>query len=135
PDALYAKGWYHYGCLKDYDTAVRYFQRARQLSPNNSQIPEALAYVARRRGEWDRSEAYFNEAEQIDPRNVTLLTQHAFSYIFLDRFPEALWKLDQALDITPNDVDSLAEEALTAQPDGGRTRCGTLLNHLRPTTN
>src|SRR6266487_98528 len=30
-EALYAKGWYHYGCLKDYDTAVRYFQRARQL--------------------------------------------------------------------------------------------------------
>ena len=26
-EALYAKGWYHYGCLKDYDTAVRYFQR------------------------------------------------------------------------------------------------------------
>ena len=71
-------------------------------------LPEALAYVARRGGEWDRSEAYFNEAEQIDPRNVALLTQHAFSYIFLGRFPEALRKLDQVLDITPNDVDTLA---------------------------
>src|SRR6266567_3244098 len=120
--ALYAKGWYHYGCLKDYDTAVRYFQRARELLPNNSQIPEALAYVARRRGEWDRSEAYFNEAEQIDPRNVTLLTQHAFPYIFLGRFPEALRKLDQVLDITPNDVDTLAEKALTAQAEGDLTR-------------
>src|SRR5438477_1443828 len=133
PEALYAKGWYHYGCLKDYDTAVRYFQRARQLSPNNSQIPEALAYVARRRGEWDRSEAYFNEAEQIDPRNVTLLAQHAFSYIFLGRFPEALRKLDQVLDITPNDVDTLAEKALTAQAEGDLTRAATLLNPLRPT--
>src|SRR5437762_908549 len=133
PEALYAKGWYHYGCLKDYDTAVRYFQRARQLSPNNSQIPEALAYVARRRGEWDRSEAYFNEAEQIDPRNVTLLTQHAFSYIFLDRFSEALRKLDQVLDITPNDLDTLAEKALTAQAEGDLTRAATLLNPLRPT--
>jgi TolB-like protein/class 3 adenylate cyclase/Tfp pilus assembly protein PilF len=133
--ALYAKGWYHYGCLKDYDTAVRYFQRARQLLPNNSQIPEALAYVARRRGEWDRSEAYFNEAEQIDPRNVTLLTQHAFSYIFLGRFPEALRKLDQVLDITPNDVDTLAEKALTAQAEGDLTRAATLLNPLRPTAN
>src|SRR5205809_4888374 len=132
-EALYAKGWYHYGCLKDYDTAVRYFQRARQLLPNNSQIPEALAYVARRRGEWDRSEAYFNEAEQIDPRNVTLLTQHAFSYIFLGRFPEALRKLDQVLDITPNDVDTLAEKALTAQAEGDLTRAATLLNPLRPT--
>jgi TolB-like protein/class 3 adenylate cyclase/Flp pilus assembly protein TadD len=135
PEALYAKGWYHYGCLKDYDTAVRYFQRARQLSPNNSQIPEALAYVARRRGEWDRSEIYFNEAEQIDPRNVTLLTQHAFSYIFLGRFPEARRKLDQVLDITPNDVDTLAEKALTAQADGDLTRAATLLNPLRPTAN
>jgi len=134
-EALYAKGWYHYGCLKDYDTAVRYFQRARQLLPNNSQIPEALAYVARRRGEWDRSEAYFNEAEQIDPRNVTLLTQHAFSYIFLGRFPEALRKLDQVLDITPNDVDTLAEKALTAQAEGDLTRAATLLNPLHPTAN
>src|SRR6266704_2177931 len=132
-EALDAKGWYHYGCLKDYDTAVRYFQRARQLLPNNSQIPEALAYVARRRGEWDRSEAYCNEAEQIDPRNVTLLTQHAFSYIFLGRFPEALRKLDQVLDITPNDVDTLAEKALTAQAEGDLTRAATLLNPLRPT--
>jgi TolB-like protein/Flp pilus assembly protein TadD len=135
PEALYAKGWYHYGCLKDYDTAVRYFQRARQLSPNNSQIPESLAYVARRRGEWDRSEIYFNEAEQIDPRNVTLLTQHAFSYIFLGRFPEARRKLDQVLDITPNDVDTLAEKALTAQAEGDLTQAATLLNPLRPTAN
>src|SRR5436190_18232942 len=134
-EALYAKGWYHYGCLKDYDTAVRYFQRARQLLPNNSQIPEALAYVARRGGEWDRSEAYFNEAEQIDPRNVTLLTQHAFSYIFLGRFPEALRKLDQVLDITPNDVDTLAEKALTAQAEGDLTRAATLLNPLHPMAN
>ena len=135
PEALYAKGWYHYGCLKDYDTAVRYFERARQLSPNNSQIPEALAYVARRRGEWDRSETYFNEAEQIDPRNVTLLTQHAFSYIFLGRFTEARRKLDQVLDITPNDVDTLAEKALTAQAEGDLTQAATLLNPLRPTAN
>src|SRR5206468_339228 len=134
-EALYAKGWYHYGCLKDYDTAVRYLQRARQLLSNNSQIPEALAYVARRHGEWDRSETYFNEAEQIDPRNVTLLTGHAFSYIFLGRFPEARRKLDQVLDITPNDVDTLAEKALTAQAEGDLTRAATLLNPLRPTAN
>ena len=131
-EALHAKGWYHYGCLKDYDTAARYFERARQLLPNNSQIPEALAYVARRRGEWDRSEIYFNEAEQLDPRNVSLLTQHAFSYIFQDRFAEALRKLDQALEITPNDPDTLAEKALIAQAEGDLSRAARLLAPLRP---
>src|SRR5207245_3383156 len=73
-EALLAKGYYHYACLKDYDTAVRYLEQARQLLPNSSRIPEALAYVARRRGQWDRSESYFIEAERLDPRNVSLLT-------------------------------------------------------------
>src|SRR5205085_2627108 len=132
PEALVAKGWYHYGCLKDYETAVRYFQRARELLPNNSQIPEALAYVARRRGEWDRSEGYFNEAERVDPRNLSLLTQHAFSYIFLGRFAEARQKLDQALAIAPDDADTIAEKALVAQAEGDIGAAAALLDPLRP---
>src|SRR2546423_3647551 len=66
-EAVVAKGNYHYFCLKDYNTAVRYFEEARQLLPNNSRIPEWLAYVARRQGQWDQSEAYFNDAERLDP--------------------------------------------------------------------
>ena len=87
-EALWAKGFYHYACLKDYDTAVRYFEQARPFLPNSSRIPESLAYLTRRRGQWDRSESYFNEAERLDPRNVRLLTQHAFSYMALRRFPK-----------------------------------------------
>src|SRR5205814_2240143 len=47
-EALHAKGYYHYACLKDYDTAVRYFEQARQLLPNSSRILESLAYLERR---------------------------------------------------------------------------------------
>src|SRR5256886_590898 len=80
-EALLAKGYYHYACLKDYDTAMRYYEQARQFLPNSSRILESLAYVARRRGQWDRSESYFNEAERLDPRNVNLITQHAVHYL------------------------------------------------------
>jgi TolB-like protein/class 3 adenylate cyclase len=52
-EAVYAKAYYQYAVLKDYDTALRYFHHAQEFLPNASQIPEALAYVARRRGEWD----------------------------------------------------------------------------------
>jgi TolB-like protein/Tfp pilus assembly protein PilF len=121
-EALMANGYYHYGCLRDYDTAVRYFEQARQFLHNSSLIPESLAYVARRRGQWDRSESYFNEAERLDPRNVNLLTQHAISYISLRRFPETLRKLDQVLDITPDDADTLAETASIAQAEGDLPR-------------
>jgi TolB-like protein/Tfp pilus assembly protein PilF len=131
-EAIMAKGYYHYACLKDYDSAVRYFEQARQFLPNSSQIPESLAYVTRRRGEWDRSEAYLNEAERLDPRNAELLGQHALSYIGLRRFPEALRKLDQVLDITPDDVDTLALKASIAQAQGDLPRAGALLASLRP---
>jgi tetratricopeptide (TPR) repeat protein len=129
-EAVLAKGYYHYSCLKDYDTAVRYFEQARQFLPNSSRIPESLAYVTRRRGQWDRSESYFNEAERLDPRNVYLLTQHATSYIDLRRFPEALRKLDQVLDIIPDDADTLVLKAAIAQAEGDLPRASTLLAPL-----
>src|SRR5947209_5228387 len=131
-EALHAKGFYHYACLKNYDTAVHYFEQARQFLPNSSQIPESLAYVTRRRGQWERSESYFNEAERLDPRNVTLLSQHAVSYITLRRFPEALRKLDQVLNITPDDVDALVLKAGIAQAEGDLPRAAAILAPLHP---
>jgi TolB-like protein/class 3 adenylate cyclase/Tfp pilus assembly protein PilF len=134
-EAVLAKGQYHYACLKDYDTAVLYFEQARQLLPNSSGIPEHLAYVARRRGQWDRSESYFNEAERLDPRNASLLAQHAGSYMYLRRFPEAQRKIDQVLDITPDDLDTLASKAAIAQAEGDLPRASALLAPLHPTVN
>ena len=131
-EALMAKGYYHYGCLKDYDAAIRYFEQARQLLPNDSRIPEALAYVTRRRGQWERSETYFKEAEQLDPRNANLLTQHAVSLMRLRRFPEALRKLDQILNITPDDVRTVAFKAGIAQAQGDLPRAAALLAPLHP---
>ena len=131
-EAVWAKGYYHYSCLKDYDTAVRYFEQARQLLPNSSLIPESLAYLARRRGQWERSESYFNEAERLDPRNAYILTQHAASYAMLRRFPEAVRKLDQVLNITPDDVDTLVFKASIYQAEGDLPRAAALLAPLHP---
>jgi TolB-like protein/class 3 adenylate cyclase/Tfp pilus assembly protein PilF len=131
-EAVWAKGYYHYACLKDYDTAVRYFEQARRFLPNSSRIPESLAYVERRRGQWERSESYFNEAERLDPRNVNLLIQHALSYISLRRFPETLRKLDQILNITPDDMTTLSLKAAIAQAEGDLPPAAALLAPLHP---
>jgi len=131
-EALLATGSYYYACLKDYDTAVRYFEQARQLLPNSSRIPESLAYVARRRGQWDRSQSYLQEAERLDPRNAYLITQRADNYICLRRFPEALRKLDEVLNITPDDLDTLVLKAGIAQAEGDLPRAAALLAPLHP---
>jgi TolB-like protein/Flp pilus assembly protein TadD len=131
-EAILAKGYYHYACLKDYDAALRYFEQARQFLPNSSRIPESLAYVTRRQGEWGRSESYFNEAQRLDPHNVQLLTNQAYSYSALRRFPDALRKFDQVLNIIPDDVDTLAYKAAILQAEGDLPRAAALLAPLRP---
>ncbi len=131
-EAVLAKGYYYYSCLRDYDTAVRYFEQARQLLPNSSLIFESLAVLERRRGHWDRTKSYLNEAERLDPRNAHLLIVHAGTYKLLRRFPEALRKFDQVLNITPDDVDILAEKASIAQAQGDLPRAAALLAPLHP---
>jgi serine/threonine-protein kinase len=130
-EAVLAKGSYYYSCLKDYETAVSYLEQARQLLPNSSQIPELLAYVARRRGEWDRSESYLNEAEQLDPRNVHLISQHAVSYSCFRRFRKALRKFDEALNIVPDDLSILMQKAAILQAEGDLPSASAILTQFR----
>src|SRR5262249_3071940 len=65
--------------------------------------------------------------------NVFLLNQHANSYIDLRRFPEALRKLDQVLNITPDDIDAVARKAGIAQAEGDLPRASAILAPLHPT--
>src|SRR5438105_3743392 len=131
-EAWVAKGYYHYGCVNDFETAVRCYEQARKFLPNSSLIPLSLAFVARDRGQWERAESYFNEAERLDPRNVSLLTRHAQFYIAMRRFPEALRKLDLILEIVPNDTDALVEKAAIAQAQGDLPRAATFLAQVQP---
>jgi len=131
-EGLLARGFFYYACLRDYDTAESYLERARRMLPNNKDVPELLAYVARRRGQWDRSESYFKEAEQLDPRNVSLLAQHAFSFIHRRQFVEAERLLKQILDIAPDDLDTVATQAAIAQAEGDLPRASALLASIHP---
>src|SRR5256885_14091417 len=131
-EAWVAKGYYHYGCVNDFETSVRCYEQARKFLPNSSLIPQSLAFVARDRGQWERAESYFNEAERLDPRNVSLLTRHAQFYIAMRRFPEAVRKLDLILETLPNDIDALVEKAAIAQAEADLPRAATLLAHVQP---
>jgi len=129
-EAVSAKAFYHYAFLKDYDTALRYFEQAARLLPNDSQIPEALAFVERRRGRWEQSEAYFNRAERLDPRNVRTIGQHAVLYKILRRFPDAVRKYEDVLNITPDDPQPVARQAAIFQAMGDLPRAAALLTPL-----
>ena len=64
--------------------------------------------------------------------SVSAVTQHAQSYMIVRRFPEALRKFDQVLDVTPDDLDTLAQKAGIAQAEGDLPHAAALLAPLHP---
>jgi TolB-like protein/Tfp pilus assembly protein PilF len=130
PETLLALGYYQYWVLRDYGLAKSTFSRVSKMLQSSSEVPMALALIARREGHWDQSIAYFEQALAFDPRNVDLLTRAAFTYSMLRQFPTALKLYDRMLDITPNDQDVMYNKAGICQAQGNLPQAANLLRQV-----
>ncbi len=130
PETLLALGYYQYRVLRDYGAAKATFGRVSKILPANTEVPYALAEVARREGQWDQSIAYFEQALALDPRNVELLIDAALTYSCLRQFPAALKLYDRALDIIPNDPEVMAAKASIYQAQGNLQEAARLLSGI-----
>src|SRR5262249_14811064 len=83
PETLLALGYYQYRVLRDYEVAKSTLDRVSSMLPGSSEVPFALALVARREGHWDQSIVYFEKALALDPRNVQVLMDAAENYAML----------------------------------------------------
>ena len=131
-DAYLAQGFVHYYCERDYDSAIASFEKAEQLSPNNSQVSEALGLVWRSKGQWQRSLKYFRQAIERDPRDIRLLSWQGDGLLETRQYPAALKAYDQVLEISPDNGDALARKAAVYQAQGNLSAAATLLSRLRP---
>jgi tetratricopeptide (TPR) repeat protein len=95
--------------------------------PGSSDVPAALALIARRQGHWDESVAYWEQTLVLDPRNIEWLATAAETYAMLRQFPAALKTYDRVLDIVPNDPATVAFEAEIYQAQGNLEQAGKLL--------
>jgi len=138
PETLLSLGYYQYQVLRDYESAKATFGLAGKMLPGSSEIPSALARIARKEGHWDESIAYFEQALILDPRNSELVISAADTNFGVRQFPAALKWYDRALDITPNDLEVLASKATVYQAEGNLTEAAKLLgdvNALTPSYN
>src|SRR5215831_3847219 len=127
PETLLAQAYYQYWVLRDYELAKTTFGRVRELLPGSSDVPAALALIARRQGHWDESVAYWEQTLVLDPRNIEWLKTAAETYGMLRQFTAALKTYDRVLDIVPNDPDTLGVEAKIYQAEGKLEEAGKLL--------
>jgi TolB-like protein/Flp pilus assembly protein TadD len=134
PETLLAQAYYQYWVLRDYELAKTTFGRVRELLPGSSEVPGALALIARRQGQWDESIAYWEQTLALDPRNTQWLANAGETYAWLRQFPAALKTYDRVLDIVPNDPNSIASEARVYQAEGNLEQAGKLLAGINQQT-
>jgi tetratricopeptide (TPR) repeat protein len=134
PETLLALGYYQYEVVRAYGLAKSTFALASKMLPGSSEVPGALAEIARREGHWDESIAYFEQALVLDPRNAELLITAAWTYGMLRQFPVALKLYDRALDIAPNDPDMIAAKASIYQAQGNLEEGAKVLSDVNPQT-
>src|SRR5215467_2724961 len=141
PETLLALGYYQFWVLAgptsawgDYGAAKGTFRRVGKMLPNSTEVPNALALIARREGHWEESTAYFEQALAMDPRNVEVLNAAAMTYVWLRRFPAARKLCDRMLDITPNDPDTMASKAGIYQSEGNLQEAARYLPEINSQT-
>jgi serine/threonine protein kinase/Tfp pilus assembly protein PilF len=135
PETLLALGYYQYWALGDYAAAKSTFGRVSKMLPGSSEVPMALALVARREGHWDQSIAYWEQALALDPRNMELLFDAAGTYVMLRQFPAALKLYDRAVDIMPDFPGVMAFKAAIYQAQGNLQEAAKLLVEVNAQTN
>jgi len=133
-ETLLALGYYQYWVLGDYGPAKATFKHVGKTLRGSSDVPFALALIARIEGNWDQSIAQYEQALALDPRNPTLLEDAALTYSMVRQFPAALKLYDRILDIMPNDPEIMADKASIYQAEGNLQEAAKLLSQVNEQT-
>ncbi len=89
-EAHLAMGRYFYRGFLNYEEALKYYQQALILQPNNSDILFAIGSVNRRQGNWDKAVELFSQSIQLDPLSSIKLRNLAQTFMFTRDFDSAL---------------------------------------------
>jgi TolB-like protein/Tfp pilus assembly protein PilF len=115
PDAAethLARALYLYYGLRDYAGALAELEIARRALPNDPRLFQFTGFILRRRGQQEEGLRNLERAVELDPRNFFTLQQIAISYVYLQRYAEAIAALDRALAIVPDNVETRANREL-----------------------
>ena len=107
-----AMGYVHYWGKRDFARAQEEFAVAERELPSSAAAKGAIAFIARRRGNFRDALAGLEQAELIDPRNSLWFAERGTTLAALGRYVEAIAEFDHALSIDPGNVRNRVSGAM-----------------------
>ena len=103
PEAHWSLGQFFYRGHRQYENALKEFNRTLELQPNNFLARYYRAAVYRRLGEWERSLADFQRAHELNPRDSSVPQDLGQTYGVLRLWKDAERAEWRALAVNPHD--------------------------------
>ncbi len=104
PDAHAAMGDYFYHGVLDYDSALKQYNEALRLNPNNINALNGTAYVLRRQGKMEETINYLKKTYAINPQDYMIVFSLGETYGLLRRYNDAYPYIDKAIYLSPEAV-------------------------------
>ena len=127
-----AQGYYQYWVERDYEGAARRFTELLVRWPNNADVLNALGLIARRQGHWDDARTYLDRAVALDPLSPDTRLNAADVKFWTRDFAAALRRIDEALNLWPDNLSFIADKALVYQQLGDLDRAEVVLKSMQP---
>jgi TolB-like protein len=99
-----AQNLYH--GYRDYNGALAELEVARQTLPNDFRVPQLMATIQRRRGQWEKSTRNLAHAIELNPRDMETRVNIIINYTWLRRYADLKSALASTLAAFPNDLST-----------------------------
>ncbi len=84
------------------DDAEKYFKRALEINPNNSDVYQKLGMLEASRKNWDKSNEYYRKAMEMDPDNADLAYNIGVSLYNQTKTEEAIPYFERSIEAEPD---------------------------------
>lgn len=112
--------------------AIKSFVQARTMQPNHFEVNYNLGYICYLQRDYDKAIPYLRQSLLVDTENILALRYMGFSLHKAHRYREALSYLKKAIDLQPEDKESLFAMAECLFESGATERALKIFMHLRP---
>jgi TolB-like protein/class 3 adenylate cyclase len=108
-EAHHALGLCYYWFDRDYENALREFDIAKTLLPNDSAVPWDIAAIKRRQGRWQETVTDYRAILTIDPQNPNIVRDLLYAYCAMRDWPNAEATAQRLIALTPNSLNAKAQ--------------------------
>ena len=108
-EAHHALGLCYYWFDHDYVNALREFEIAKTLLPNDSSVPWDMAAIKRRQGRWNEAVADYRQISTLDPQNANIVRDLLYVYCAMRDWPNAQASAQRLLALAPDSLNAKAQ--------------------------